>query len=101
MKQMWEEERRWMRFSRKIVISVAAVCTLCGMAGCGRAPSFNIMGSFFPAWLLCIITGVVLTAIGHWILVRNKLEKQVRWPLLVYPCFAALVALTLWLVFFS
>jgi hypothetical protein len=87
--------------SRKIVISLAAVGSSWGMAGCGRAPSFNIMGSFFPAWLLCMVAGVVLAAIGRWILVRYKLEKQVTWPIIVYPCFAALIAFTLWLVFFS
>jgi YtcA family len=87
--------------SRKIVISLAAVCGSWGMAGCGRAPSFNILGSFFPAWLLCMVAGVVLASVGRWILVRYKLETQVTWPILVYPCFAALIAFTLWLVFFS
>jgi hypothetical protein len=25
------------------------------LTGCGRAPSFDILGSFFPAWLLCFV----------------------------------------------
>jgi len=24
------------------------------LIGCSRAPSFDILGSFFPAWLLCL-----------------------------------------------
>ncbi|HEV2272945.1 MAG TPA: YtcA family lipoprotein [Acidobacteriaceae bacterium] len=72
-----------------------------GAAGCGRAPSFNIFGSFFPAWLLCILAGVVLAAAANWLLARYKLDKEIVWTILVYPCLAALFAFTLWLVFFS
>jgi YtcA family len=88
-------------FSRGIVVSLGAVGALLGMAGCGRAPSFSILGSFFPAWLLCMVAGIVLAAIAQWVLVRCKLERQVTWPILVYPCFAAFIAFTLWLAFFS
>jgi hypothetical protein len=94
-------ERRWAQFLRKIMIWSAAACSSWGTAGCGRDPSFNILGSFFPAWLLCMVAGIVLAAIGRGVLGRYKLEQQVRWPILVYPCFAALIAFTLWLIFFS
>jgi hypothetical protein len=71
------------------------------MAGCGRAPSFNILGSFFPAWLICMVAGIVLAAVTHAVLTRFKLEKELRWTIVVYPCLAAFFAFTLWLVFFS
>ena len=31
--------------------------TLLLLTGCGRAPSFDILGSFFPAWLVCLVVG--------------------------------------------
>jgi len=69
--------------------------------GCGRAPSFNILGSYFPAWLLCIFAGVA----GAWIAASmlSKLGRQslVRWTILVYPSLAASIAFILWLLFFS
>lgn len=71
------------------------------LAGCSRAPSFSILGSYFPAWLLCIVAGVTMSAIANWILARSKLEKLIAWPVLVYPCLAAFFACTLWLVFFN
>ena len=37
--------------------------TLC--TSCSRAPSFEVLGSFFPAWLVCLALGLVLTAAGH------------------------------------
>ena len=31
------------------------------LSGCNRASSFNLWGSFFPAWLVCATTGVLVT----------------------------------------
>src|SRR5215468_9001083 len=35
------------------------------LSGCGVIPSVNILGSFFPAWLISIVIGVILTVISH------------------------------------
>jgi YtcA family len=70
--------------------------------GCSRAPTFNILGSFFPAWILCGIVGILLASIVRVYFVRIKLEDQLLAPLiLVYPCLTAFFTFTLWLVFFS
>ncbi len=71
-------------------------------AGCSRAPSFNILGSFFPAWIVCGVIGILLAVVVRLFFVRIKLEEQLLWPLiLVYPCLTAFFTFTLWLVFFS
>ena len=71
-------------------------------AGCSRAPTFNILGSFFPAWIMCGIIGILLAVLVRLFFVRIKLEDQLLAPLiLVYPCLTALFTFTLWLVFFS
>jgi YtcA family len=71
-------------------------------AGCSRAPSFNILGSFFPAWIGCGIIGILLASLVRWWFVRIKLEDHLLWPLiLVYPCLTAFFTFTLWLLFFS
>jgi YtcA family len=71
-------------------------------AGCSRAPTFNILGSFFPAWILCGIVGILLASIVRVYFVRIKFEDQLLAPLiLVYPCLTAFFTFTLWLVFFS
>jgi NhaP-type Na+/H+ or K+/H+ antiporter len=67
-------------------------------ASCARAPSFDILGSFFPAWLVCLILGIVLTVIARWLLLRLHIE--VALPVLVYPSLTALFTFALWLVFF-
>lgn len=90
-----------MRLLRRLTALPVAGISLGAVAGCGRAPSFNILGSFFPAWLVCMVAGIVLAAIVNWVLVRCKLDKEIPWTILVYPCLAAFFAFTLWLIFFS
>jgi hypothetical protein len=71
------------------------------IVGCSRAPSFNILGSFFPSWILCGLIGILLTVAARLLLVRLKLEAQLSPLIVVYPCLTALLTFTLWLVFFS
>ena len=68
------------------------------LTGCGRAPSFDVLGSFFPAWLACLGLGLVLTAAARWLLLR--LHIVIALPVLTYPCLTALFAFALWLAFF-
>lgn len=63
-----------------------------------RAPSFDILGSFFPAWLVCLAVGVLLTIAARWLLLR--LHIVVALPVLTYPSLTVLFTLALWLVFF-
>ena len=69
------------------------------LSGCSRAPTFDIVGSFFPAWLVCLVTGILLVALARWLLLRQQIV--VVWPILVYPSLAALFTFFFWLIFFS
>jgi YtcA family len=72
------------------------------VAGCSRAPSFNILGSYFPAWIVCGIIGILLAVAVRLFFVHINLENELLAPLiLVYPCLTAFFTFTLWLVFFS
>ena len=63
-----------------------------------RAPSFDILGSFFPAWLVCLALAVLLTIAVRWLLMRIGI---VLWlPVLTFPSLTALVTLSLWLACF-
>lgn len=79
----------------------AALVTAAFATGCSRAPSFSILGSFFPAWLVCILAGMVLATVSYRALVYFKLEQQIVWSIVVYPCIALFFACVLWLIFFS
>jgi hypothetical protein len=70
-------------------------------SGCSRSPSLNVMGSFFPAWLLCIFVAVPLTYVCHLLLARWEIESEMKPLVLVYPSMAATFTFVLWLIFFS
>ncbi|HTF66774.1 MAG TPA: YtcA family lipoprotein [Edaphobacter sp.] len=67
------------------------------ITGCERAPSFNIVGSFFPAWLLCLVVAVLLTVVSRALLNRYV---EIVWPVLVYPSLTAIFAMASWLALF-
>ena len=74
------------------------VCALWLLGSCSRAPSFDILGSFFPAWLVCLAVSILLTALARWLL--SRLHIAVVVPILVYPSLTFLFAFALWLIFF-
>jgi hypothetical protein len=70
------------------------------LAGCQRAPSIDILGSFFPIWIFCIGAGILITIGVRFALVRLDVDRYVGPGLLVYPSMSALFACLLWLAFF-
>jgi hypothetical protein len=81
--------------------TILALLLVLPFAGCSHAPTFNILGSFFPSWLFCLIAGICMAALANWILAHYKVEKLIVWPVLIYPCLAACFSFLLWLIFFS
>jgi hypothetical protein len=69
------------------------------LTSCIRAPSFDIVGSFFPAWLVCLIVAIVLTVFSRWLLLRLRIP--IAWPIVTYPSLTAFFTFALWLVFFG
>jgi hypothetical protein len=70
------------------------------LAGCQQAPSFNILGSFFPAWLLCLTLGILLAVGTRFLLSAIHLEEALSPPIVMYPSLAALFTFGLWLLVF-
>ena len=68
------------------------------LASCSRAPSVDILGAFFPAWLVCLTLAVLLTALTRLVLLRFQMNLDLA--VLAYPSLAALFTFALWLIFF-
>ena len=68
------------------------------LTGCGRAPSFDVLGLFFPAWLVCLALGLLVTVAVRWLL--SRLHIVIALPVLTYPSLAALFSFALWLALF-
>jgi hypothetical protein len=82
--------RRQSRFGLLLVIML---CT-----SCSRAPSFDILGSFFPGWLVCLALALLLTIAAYWLFLRAHVVLAV--PVLTYPSLTALLTFAFWLAFF-
>jgi hypothetical protein len=70
------------------------------LTGCARAPSVDIIGSFFPAWMVCLVIALILTFAIRYILLRLRLESEVGPLALFYPSLLTLLTSALWLVYF-
>src|ERR1700683_148181 len=92
--------RRGFSIFRKPAIGGSSAALLL-TAGCSRAPSFNVLGSFFPAWILCGVIGILLAVAVRIFFVRIDFEKELSPLILVYPCLAAFFTFSIWLLFFS
>jgi hypothetical protein len=81
----------WLRFS---VVAVAC------MSAAGCDPILNIQGSFFPAWIVCMTAGVVLTIACRQLLAQAGLEPHLGPLVLIYPSLWLLATLLTWLAFY-
>lgn len=85
-----------MTFSRSMRCGLVFASLL--LASCERAPSFDVLGSFFPAWLACLAAAILLTVLARWLCLRLRIALAP--PILIYPSLTALFAFALWLIFF-
>ena len=83
---------------RKAGTLAAITLILMALIGCSQAPAVDVMGSLFPAWLLCIALGAIFSTLTHWILTRRVIS--LFFPFVAYPCLGAVYAFTIWLAFF-
>ena len=85
----------------RIAFLVTRVAPILFATGCSRVPTFDILGSFFPAWIVCGVMGVLLTVGVRILFVRVKFEQELSSVALIYPCLAALFTFSAWFLFFS
>jgi YtcA-like protein len=72
--------------------------SLTGLGGCNSAPSQNILGSYFPSWMICALAGLGATVVVRQLLVATDLDKTLPAPLVVYLALTIAFAFATWLV---
>ena len=86
------------REASSVFLPVAPVILV---AGCSPAPSQDILGSFFPSWLLCAALGVIIALLCRRLLTVAGIGEYLVAAPLVYFALAASAALLIWLVRFG
>lgn len=63
-------------------------------------PQINVIGSFFPSWMLCAAIGIVVAVLARRLFLRLGVDPYLGPRALVYPSLALLVTLVLWVTLF-
>jgi hypothetical protein len=71
------------------------------VAACNYAPTMDLFGSYFPAWMLCAAIGIVAAVIIRQILAVAGITDYVVAPLLTYAALAVSATLLAWLLWFG
>jgi YtcA family len=71
------------------------------VAGCDGAPSRNILGSYFPSWMVCALVGLVLMLVARAVLKLTGLLEELPAPLVVLLAFGCAVNFAMWLVWLA
>jgi len=70
------------------------------LSGCG-APSFNLFGAFFPAWMVCALTGIVGALAARGFCMITGLSSEIPHQLAVCTAIGAILTILVWLLFFE
>jgi len=65
-----------------------------------RSPTIDILGSYFPAWMICIVSGLTLTLISRWIIRAYHLEGYASPATLIYTCLMLIYTFGTWIIFY-
>jgi hypothetical protein len=66
-----------------------------------RSPTIDILGSYFPAWMICIVSGLTLTLITRWIIRAYHLERYASPAPLIYTCLTIIYTFLTWIIFYQ
>jgi len=77
------------------------VGALLPLVGCSAAPSTNILGSYFPSWMVCVLIGMGLALVIRWVFVKLGMEKELPAPIVVYLATTIAISFAAWLLWLA
>ncbi len=91
-----------MSFSRLPLGLLLAALLSAGCRATGaHSPTLDVVGSYFPAWMVCIVIGIGLTVVARQVLILIKLNDHLHPAPLVYLAMMVLGTLAVWLIEFK
>jgi hypothetical protein len=63
--------------------------------------TIDVLGSYFPAWMVCILGGLALTLIAHWIVQVANLKPYLGPAPLIYSSLMIIFTFATWIVFYQ
>jgi len=62
--------------------------------------TIDILGSYFPAWMVCIVSGLALTLVTHWIIQLGNLKSYIAPAPLIYSSLMIIFTFATWILFY-
>jgi YtcA family len=78
--------------------AVAALTSVAALAACSASPSRNILGSYFPTWMICALLGLLGVVALRAALGKAGIDEALPVPVVVYLCTWLSVTLAIWLL---
>ena len=85
-----------------VAIGLAIVALYFALVGAfsHHSLTIDILGSYFPAWMVCIVIGLTLTFIAHWIVQLGRLSPYIGPAPLVYSCLMIIFTFATWILLY-
>src|ERR1700678_291687 len=71
------------------------------LGGCDGAPSRNILGSYFPSWVVCALVGIGLALTARAIFKALGILEELPVPFVVVLAIACAGTFAIWLIWLS
>ena len=83
----------------KRLFTAATLMMAVALSGCSCIQ--EIGGAYFPAWLLSILVGWILTGVIRFILIKVGIDGWIRPRSIGYPSLVVFLTLLIYLIFFT
>ncbi|HEY0803094.1 MAG TPA: YtcA family lipoprotein [Steroidobacteraceae bacterium] len=77
------------------------LAALVSLGGCNGAPSRNILGSYFPSWMVCALIGIAVAGITRAIFKASGILPELPVPFVVFLAIGCAATFTLWLIWLA
>jgi hypothetical protein len=84
-----------------IAVALLVISFLAVQSFSHHSPTVDILGSYFPAWMVCIISGLTLTLVAHWIVQICHLKPYLGPAPLIYSCLMIIFTFATWILFYQ
>ena len=78
--------------------TAASVAAAAALTACSASPSRNILGSYFPTWMICALLGLLGVVVLRTVLGKAGIDSALPMPVVVYLCIWITITLAIWLL---
>ncbi|MEY2487352.1 MAG: hypothetical protein QOH39_3000 [Verrucomicrobiota bacterium] len=82
-------------------LPVVVLCLIAVHFSNQHSPTVDVLGSYFPAWMVCLSSGLALTFITHWIVQWGNLKPYVGPAPVIYSSLMIVFTFATWILFYQ